>query len=389
MAEVPIQIFGDDHAISAPRVFFAAHRYVQGPGVLGRLCRYLPLVKSIKPAILYPVDLPESILYTVKLAFEGSSTSLHWAEFGGQCSHEEIDRQVAALRPLSVDSLIAIGGGKVIDAAKCVAHRLGVALIVCPTLASTDAPCSAAAVVYTAEGVFKDVEFFPGNPDLVVVDTAIIAKAPLRFLLAGMADALATGYEARTCIQNTKARSMVGGRISIAASTLANICSETIFTYADDAVAAAKAGIPDHAFEQVVEANTLLSGTGFESGGLAAAHSVASALTLVPSIEHGFLHGEMVAVGTMIHLQLENDLVELERVEELLARLGLPRALSDLGVEVRDGSEALDTIVDAACSMPFMQNEPFTVTASLLRNAITAVEVRRQSQVPQRRDRQI
>lgn len=381
MTQTPIQIFGEDQAIGAPRVFFAAHRYVQGPGVLGRLPRYLPLVKSAKPAILCPLDLPAPILDIVRTAFEGSPASLHWAKFGGQCSHEEIDRQVAALRPLSVDSLIAIGGGKVIDAAKCVANRLGVALIVCPTLASTDAPCSAAAVVYTADGMFKDVEFFPGNPDLVVVDTAVIAKAPLRFLLAGMADALATGYEARTCVRNAHARSMVGGRISLAASTIADICSETIYTYADDAVAAAKAGIPDHAFEQVVEANTLLSGTGFESGGLAAAHAVASALTLVPSIEHGFLHGEMVAVGTMIHLQLENDLVDLARVEELLARLGLPRALSDLGVEVKDGGEILETIVEAACAMPFMQNEPFPVTSDLLREAIVAVEKRRQIEV--------
>ncbi|OYW84643.1 MAG: hypothetical protein B7Z22_10235, partial [Hyphomonas sp. 32-62-5] len=127
----------------------------------------------------------------------------------------------ATFRAAAIDVLVAIGGGKVIDAAKCIARRINVPLIVCPTLASTDAPCSAAAVVYTAEGAFRDVEFLPSNPDLVVVDTAIIAKAPVRFLLAGMADALATGYEARTCVANAAARSMVGGRITIAAATIA------------------------------------------------------------------------------------------------------------------------------------------------------------------------
>ncbi|MDZ4056336.1 MAG: iron-containing alcohol dehydrogenase, partial [Polynucleobacter sp.] len=164
--------------------------------------------------------------------------------------------------------------------------------------------------------------------------------------------------------------------ITVAAATIADICSRTIFEHADGAIEAVKSGTLNESFERVVEANTLLSGTGFESGGLAAAHAVASALTLVPSIEHGFLHGEMVAVGTMIHLQLEGDHEELSRVDGLLGRLGLPRSLSDLGVKVTDGSDVLEMIINAACAMPFMLNEPFAVTPTLLHEAILAIERR-------------
>lgn len=379
MRKAAIEIFGGAESLDSTKVFFCAHRYVQGPGVLEDIDTYLPMVGGRVPGLLLPGDLPTAIGETVEAAFATADIAAVRSPFGGQCSFEEIDSQVATFRAAAIDVLVAIGGGKVIDAAKCIARRINVPLIVCPTLASTDAPCSAAAVVYTAEGAFRDVEFLPSNPDLVVVDTAIIAKAPVRFLLAGMADALATGYEARTCVANAAARSMVGGRITIAAATIAEICSRTIFEHADNAVAAVKSGILNESFERVVEANTLLSGIGFESGGLAAAHAVASALTLVPSIEHRFLHGEMVAVGTMIHLQLEGDGAELERVDTLLARLGLPRALSDLGITAQDGDGTFVMLVEAACNFPFMKNGPFEVTPDILKKAIFEVEERRMS----------
>jgi len=75
---------------------------------------------------------------------------------------------------------------------KIVADRLGIPVVVVPTIASTDAPCSACAVVYNEEGVVVRVEYQKRNPDLVLVDSEIIAQAPERFLVAGMGDALAT-----------------------------------------------------------------------------------------------------------------------------------------------------------------------------------------------------
>jgi glycerol dehydrogenase len=375
MKMAPIEIFGSIGTTA--KAFISAHRYIQGPGILTDLGTYLPMVGSKRPGLLLPRDLPVSIGETVREAL--SVDGLSWTEsaFGGQCSIEEIDAQVAIFRASERDAVVAVGGGKAIDTAKCVARRLDVSLVICPTLASTDAPCSAASVIYTAEGAFKDVEFIPSNPDLVIVDTSFIVRAPVRFLVAGMADALATGYEARTCVSNPSARSMVGGRITIAAATIAEICSKTIFEHADGALQAAREGVSNDSFEAVVEANTLLSGTGFESAGLAAAHAVASALTLIPSVEHGFLHGEMVAVGTMVHLQLEERLDDLARVEELLTRLGLPVSFSDLGISMEAGDETLETVLNAACAMPFMANEPMPVTTESLRKAVEAVELRK------------
>ncbi len=95
--------------------------------------------------------------------------------------------------------LIGAGGGKALDTAKAAARDLGLPVIVVPTIAASDAPCSALAVIYTEDGAVAYDTFLPSNPDLVLVDTALIARAPARFLAAGIGDALATYYEAESC----------------------------------------------------------------------------------------------------------------------------------------------------------------------------------------------
>ena len=84
-----------------------------------------------------------------------------------------------------------------LDTARAAAADLGLPVVNCPTIASSDAPCSALSVIYTDEGVFQEYRFYRKNPDLVLVDTEVIAQAPPRLLSAGMGDALATWFEAQ------------------------------------------------------------------------------------------------------------------------------------------------------------------------------------------------
>ena len=99
---------------------------------------------------------------------------------------------------------------------------------------------------------------------------------------------------------------------AIAAATIAELCANTVREHADAAVASVRAGRIDEAVERVVEANTLLSGVGFESGGLATTHAVASGLTFVPQAHHDSLHGELVTIGVLTQLVLEDDLDEVD-----------------------------------------------------------------------------
>jgi glycerol dehydrogenase len=130
------------------------------------------------------------------------------------------------------------GGGKTLDTAKSVAHELKAPVAIVPTLASTDAPCSALAFIYTPEGKFKRYLNLPKNPDLVLIDTLLVAQSPVRFLVSGMGDALATWFEAESA-RKKYAPNLTGNIGSMTAYSLAEIglknCSEEVlFKAADD-----------------------------------------------------------------------------------------------------------------------------------------------------------
>jgi glycerol dehydrogenase len=123
--------------------------------------------------------------------------------------------------------IIAAGGGKALDAGRAAAPDLGLPVVNCPTIASSDAPCSALSVIYTEEGAFQQYRIYGRNPDLVLVDTEVIARSPARLLVAGMGDALATVFEARTCVEG-HVKNMRGGASTRSALALAELCYRTL-----------------------------------------------------------------------------------------------------------------------------------------------------------------
>ena len=141
-------------------------------------------------------------------SFEHDGIPYELMEFGGECSMEEIDRHRAHLG--GSDAVIGIGGGKTLDTAKAVAHFAHMPVMIVPTAASSDAPCSRLSVLYTPGGVFDRYLPLPANPNVVLMDTDVIAKAPVRFLVSGLGDAFATYYEAAACVQSN-AVTMTGG----------------------------------------------------------------------------------------------------------------------------------------------------------------------------------
>ena len=368
---LPQPIFSRDNETSAhSRVFTSPGKYIQGPGVLAKVGRYLSTLNLKSAGVLasqrgHGSEVPIVVAGLKDYEIDNTPTI-----FGGECSLEEIEARAAELKSSKLDCLIILGGGKCVDAGKCIAHRLEVPAIVIPTLASNDAPCSALSVVYAPSGVFEGlVEFFPSNPAMVIVDTEIVAKAPERFLVAGMGDAMATWYEAKVCVNNPEAVNMLGSRPTLAACAMGEICAHTLYSDSLAAVESIHSGQTSESLERVVEANTLLSGLGFESGGLAAAHAVAQAYTNLPVVEENYLHGEMVAMGLLTQLALEQDEAEAKRATEYFASVGLPIHYGQLSLDHRD-SAVLDVVVEATMNFGALTNLPFDVTATTLRDAL-------------------
>jgi glycerol dehydrogenase len=82
--------------------------------------------------------------------------------------------------------VIAAGDGKALDTARAIASDLSLPIVNCPTIASSDAPCSALSIIYMETGAVGEYRVYRGNLDLVLVDTSIIAQSAVRPLVAGM-----------------------------------------------------------------------------------------------------------------------------------------------------------------------------------------------------------
>ncbi|WP_155956764.1 glycerol dehydrogenase, partial [Klebsiella aerogenes] len=198
------------------------------------------------------------------------------------------------------------------------------------------------------DGEFESYLMLPHNPNMVVVDTQIVAAAPARLLAAGIGDALATWFEARAC-SRSGATTMAGGKCTQAALALAELCYNTLVEEGEKAMLAAEQHVVTPALERVIEANTYLSGVGFESGGLAAAHAIHNGLTAIPDAHH-FYHGEKVAFGTLTQLVLENAPVEeIETAAALCHSVGLPITLAQLDIK-GDIPAKMRTVAEAACA---------------------------------------
>lgn len=255
--------------------------------------------------------------------------------FGGECSEEELARLAKVISNKKAGVMIGMGGGKTIDAAKIAADRANIPVIIIPTIASTDAPCSGCAVTYTPAGVFEQVYYQRSNPSVVLVDMDIIAASPVRFLVSGMGDALATWFEARACAK-TNSGNECGGTTTLSGLNLAKLCYDVLLGHGLQAKTDNEIGKVTPALEAITEANILLSGIGFESGGLAAAHAIHNGLTALDET-HAYYHGEKVAFGLLAGLHLNKaPLEEIETVYSFCETIGLPTTFADIGIKNTD-----------------------------------------------------
>jgi glycerol dehydrogenase len=293
-------------------------------------------------------------------------------DFGGECSPGEIDRVGSVASDHGAGVVVGVGGGKALDTAKAVAHPAELPLVLVPTIASTDAPTSALSVVYDDDGAFLEYRFWGGNPDVVLVDTEVIAKAPVRFLVAGIGDGLSTWFEADAS-SKTRARTMAGGAPLEAALTLARLCYDTLLEHGVAARQAVERNTVTPAVERVVEANTLLSGLGFESGGLAAAHSIHNGLTALHET-HEFWHGEKVSFGVCAMVVLEGRPAPvLHELVDFCLEVGLPVTLGDVGVDADNAD--LGKVAEAACAEgETIHNLPFPVEPAMVVDAMLAAD---------------
>ena len=358
---------------STSRAFGSPFRYVQGPGEISNIPEYVSLYGN---RIFMVID---GFLYKKMCAlfdeiFNGTGCTYETVKFGGECTEDEIDRITALASESGAQIIAGIGGGKTLDTVKFAGARNSMTTFIIPTSASTDAPPSSLSVVYNEKGEHLYSSSHNTGSALILVDSRIIADAPLRLFAAGIGDALSTYYEARANAQSDTANYIGKGyRRTNAAMAIARECRDVLFRDAPAAVRDLKHGALTDAVENVIEANILLSGLGFENTGCAGAHSLHTGIHEIPGTDK-YLHGEMVAMGVVFQLILENDKEdELDDVLDLLTEVGLPVTLSQIGVDPTP--ENLATVAAKITDgNSGIEAEPFLVNYDTVYNALIAAD---------------
>ncbi len=359
----------------ALKVLMAPLRYVQGPDALLHMGEQLLVLGIKNPLILASPSAKKAVGSTIGKGLEAVGITYGFIDFGGHCTWKEIERVKNACLEGNHDAIISCGGGKTLDTGRCAAtgpamnvektppevfprFGAGVACINVPTVAATDASTSAVSLVYTEKGTLEATMVFPTNPTMVFVDTAVIAKSPVRLLVAGMGDALATYFEADMTYRTSSISVQTRAQSTRTAQALARLCFDILMDYGIQAKAEAEARVPGPGIEAVAEANVLLSGLGFESGGLSACHAVGHAFLHISQHFKGTppFHGELVAFGTLNQLVLEGRKPDfLDKIFGFCKAVGLPTTFAELTL-ANLTDEALETVALVASRDILMQS---------------------------------
>ncbi|MEI7956537.1 MAG: glycerol dehydrogenase [Verrucomicrobiota bacterium] len=355
------------------KVFIAPGRYVQGRNALNE-AGVLVSALGKRVMTLWDAQVKAIVGETLLASLQAAGLSVEDVLFNGDSTKAEAARVAQLIRELKVDVIMGVGGGKTLDTAKAAAAATGVKVVTCPTVASNDSPTSSFTVWYDEQGNCNGFESWGTNPDLVLVDTQVIAQAPVRTFVAGMGDALSTWLEADACSKK-RSPNLAGGTATMAAKALARLCYDILMEHGLEAKRSVEQKIVTPALEKVVEANVLLSGLGFESGGCATAHMIANCLPSYPEC-HGLMHGHEVGFGIITQLCLDDEMpVALaHRIVDFEIAIGLPVTFADLGLSgvSRERLARIGEICGGPGSL--CENHPFPVTPGDIVDAMIAAD---------------
>lgn len=353
-------------------ILIAPGKYVQGSHELSNLSKYVDTLGH-NPLVLISESGYKRVGRDIEQSYIEKDKKPTFQYFKGECCKTEINRLIEHVKKDNNDVIIGVGGGKILDTAKAVSFYTNLPVVICPTIASTDAPCSALSVIYTENGKFEEYLFLPSNPNLVLMDTEIILSSPTRLTVSGIGDALATFFEARACYQSNST-SCAGGTCTLAAMNLAQLCYETLLSEGLKAKLSLEAKAYTKSVDKIIEANTLLSGIGFESAGLAGAHAIHNGFTVLDETHHKY-HGEKVAFGTLTQLVMENvPMNELKKIYEFCISIGLPVTLSELGITEITPEKIRAVAIASTVEGESIHNMPFPVTSDTVYSAILAAD---------------
>ncbi len=353
-----------------PRKMFMPSLYLQGKGAIYHLGqKALPYgdkayVAGGKTALSVAGDRVRKSLSSNGIEIVG------WNDSVKECSHSTINRLVDECKRSKGHFIVGVGGGRAVDAAKTAAWKCRVPAMTIGTQCATNADASGESVIYTDDHKFLEDVILPRSPVLVIEDTEIISKAPTKYMIQGMGDALSCKFEAEA-FSKARQKRRDGDAPTTVALALGNQCYKSLLQHGEKAVHDSKNGILSIDVVEIIEAVKLASALTFENSGCALAHALHNGFTKTGQVTGE--HGEIVAYTTMVQMAFENrPSEEIASVVKWCNAVGLPTKLAKLGTPSR---QAIRQAAEHACERDHnSRNMPDRPKASEVLEAIARIE---------------
>lgn len=219
----------------------------------------------------------------------------------------DLEAMEAALQP--VDRVMGMGGGMTMDAAKYVAWRRGVPLVLAPSIVSVDAAVTNTVAIRRGGSVVYEGFVVA---EAIVADLDLIQRAPARLNRAGVGDLLSIHTGLADWRLGARA-----GRIAFdeAVAMRARRVLDGLLDLGDEVAA-----VEDVALEVILRGyalvNELCLRVGHSGPEEGSEHYLAYRLEAVTG--RSFVHGELIALGTVLMSRLQGN--EPERIVRFLDR---------------------------------------------------------------------
>jgi glycerol-1-phosphate dehydrogenase [NAD(P)+] len=209
------------------------------------------------------------------------------------------DLEVLAARvPAGTRTVVGLGGGMALDAAKWAAWRSGLALVLAPSIVSVDA--SVTNTVAVRDGGTIVYEGFV-VADRIVVDTDLVERAPARLNRAGVGDLLSIHTGLADWRLGARA-----GRIAWDAPIASDAAAvlDRVEALAPEIATVSEAGVGG-LVAMYAEVNGLCLRAGHSGPEEGSEHYLAYRIEEVTG--RSFVHGELVGLGTVLMAELQGD----------------------------------------------------------------------------------
>lgn len=139
----PCRITSKSLALQSPE------KYVQGSDATAFIGEEMKKLGLKSPVVVVSSQTPYKLLHKKwEKSLEANGYDYTYLPFGGVCTSNEADKIAQVAKNADAKTLIAFGGGQVIDAVRSASVLAACEFVSCPSIASKDAPCSTLCVMY-------------------------------------------------------------------------------------------------------------------------------------------------------------------------------------------------------------------------------------------------